>query len=330
MKRRDFITLIGGVAAWPLAARAQPQADRMRLIGVLMGYAENDLEARGWIKAFVQGLKALDRVEGNNIRIEYRWATGDIEQMRSDAFDLVGLRPDVILSGSTPALTAVTRESRSVPIVFVNVADPVDQGFVSSLARPGGNVTGFTSLEFSMGGKWIEALKEISPSLARAVIIFNPPTAPYFASFMRSVEPTASSLAVRLVLAPVHDAADIERAIGVAKNETNAGLVVVPSAFTTIHRDLIIGLAARHRLPSVYGFSYYAASGGLIAYGIDVRDMYARVARYVDRILKGENPSDLPIQAPTKFELVINLKTAKAIGLEVPPMLLARVDEVIE
>src|SRR5262249_17113270 len=302
---------IGGVAAWPLAARAQPQADRMRLIGVLMGYAENDLEARGWIKAFVQGLKALDRVEGNNIRIEYRWATGDIEQMRSDAFDLVGLRPDVILSGSTPALTAVTRESRSVPIVFVNVADPVDQGFVSSLARPGGNVTGFTSLEFSMGGKWIEALKEIS-------------------SFMRSIEPSASSLAVRLVLAPVHDAADIERAIGVATNETNSGLVVWPSAFATIHRDLIIGLAARHRLPSVYGFSYYAASGGLIAYGIDVRDMYARAARYVDRILKGENPGDLPIQAPTKFELVINLKTAKAIGLEVPPTLLARADEVIE
>jgi len=330
VKRREFISLLGGAAvAWPLAARPQ-QGERVRRIGVLMGYAENDVEAQSWIKAFVQGLKALDLADGSNLQIAYRWGAGDVEQMRSHAAELVALKSETILVGSTPALAAATLDARSVPIIFVNVADPISQGFVSSLARPGGNVTGFTSLEFSMGGKWIEVLKEISPSLARASIIFNPPTAPYFDSFMRSMEAAASSLAVKLVVTPVAGPGDIERAIAATKSETNAGLVVVPSAFVTIHREFIIAQAARHRLPAIYGFDYYAASGGLIAYGIDVRDMYARAARYVFRVLKGERPGDLPIQAPTKFQLVINLKTAKALDLTVPDTLLARADEVIE
>ena len=329
MRRRNFISLLGGAAAWPLAARAQKN-DRVRRIGVLMGYAEDDLEAQSWIKAFVQGLKELELADGSNLRIVYRWGAGDVERMRSHAAELVALRSEAILVGSTPALAAATRETASVPIIFANVADPISQGFVSSLARPGGNITGFTSLEFSIGGKWIEALKEISPSLARANIIFNPPTAPYFDSFMRSMEAAASSLAVKLAVAPVANQGDIERAIAASESNTNGGLVVVPSAFVTIHREFIIAQAARHRLPAIYGFSYYAVSGGLIAYGIDVRDMYARAARYVSRVLKGESPGDLPIQAPTKFQLVINLKTAKALGLDVPPQLLARADEVIE
>jgi ABC-type uncharacterized transport system substrate-binding protein len=278
----------------------------------------------------VQGLKELDLADGSNLRIAYRWGAGDVERMRSHAAELVALRPEAIMVGSTPALAAAARETRSVPIIFANVADPISQGFVSSLARPGGSITGFTSLEFSMGGKWIEALKEISPSRARANIIFNPPTAPYFDSFMRSMEAASSSLAVKLVVIPVANPGEIERAIAASESETNVGLVVVPSVFVTIHREFIIAQAARYRLPAIYGFSYYAASGGLIAYGIDVRDMYARAARYVARVLKGEKPGDLPIQAPTKFQLVINLKTAKALDLTVPDTLLARADEVIE
>src|SRR5215471_11686466 len=227
MRRREIITLIGGAAAWPFAARAQ-QREPMRRIGVLMGYAENDVEAQSWIKAFVQGLKDLDLADGSNLQIAYRWGAADVEQMRSHAAELVALKSEIILVGSTPALAAATRDARSVPIIFVNVADPISQGFVSSLARPGGNVTGFTSLEFSMGGKWIEVLKEISPSLARAVIIFNPPTAPYFDSFMRSMEAAASSLAVKLAVAPVANQGDIESAIAASESDTNGGLVVVP------------------------------------------------------------------------------------------------------
>jgi putative ABC transport system substrate-binding protein len=227
-------------------------------------------------------------------------------------------------------LEAVWRETRSVPIVFVNVADPIGQGFVAGMAQPGGNVTGFTSFEFSMGGKWVEVLNEISPSLVRIVIIYNPATAPYFPLFFRWIEAAAASFAVKLIVTPVHDAAEIERVIATAAHESNSSLIVVPSAFMTTHREFIIGAAARHRLPAIYGYGYYAASGGLVSYGFEVRDLFRRAASYVDRILKGATPADLPVQAPTTYQLVINLRTAKALGVEIPPTLVARADEVIE
>jgi putative ABC transport system substrate-binding protein len=319
MKRREFITLLGGAAVtWPAVARAQ-QSDQMRRIGVLMGYAENDLEAKAWITGFVEELQKLGWIEGSNVRIEYRWATGSVERLRSYAAELLSLKSDVILAGSTPALAAIFLQTRSVPVVFANVADPIGQGFISNLAHPDGNVTGFTSLEFSIGGKWIEALKEISPSLTQAALMFNPETAPYFPSFLRPIETAASSFGVKTIITPVHDADDIERAVSTFAHELNGGIVVVPSAFVTIYRKLIFEQVARYRLPAIYGFSYYAYNGGLISYGINVRDMYIRAASYIDRILKGAKPAELPVQAPTKFELVINLKTAKALGLTVPP-----------
>jgi putative ABC transport system substrate-binding protein len=329
MTRREFITLLGCAVAWPLAARAQ-QAEGMRRIGVLMGYAENDPEAQAWIRVLVQGLKERGWIDGSTVRFDYRWATGTLNPMGSYAADLMALSPDLIVAAATPALAAVWRETRSVPIVFVNVADPIGQGFVAGMAHPGGNVTGFTSFEFSTGGKWVEVLKEISPSLVRIVVIYNPATAPYFPLFLRSIEAAAPSFAVKPIVVPVHDAAEIERVIATAAQESNSGLIVVPSAFMTTHRELIIGAAARDRLPAVYGYSYYAASGGLVSYGFDVRDLFRRAASYVDRILKGAKPGDLPVQAPNTFQLVINLRTAKALGLEIPPNLLAIADEVIE
>jgi putative ABC transport system substrate-binding protein len=250
--------------------------------------------------------------------------------MGSYAADLMALSPDVIVAAATPALAAVWRETRSVPIVFVNVADPIGQGFVAGMAQPGGNVTGFTSFEFSTGGKWVEVLKEILPSLVRIVVIYHPATAPYFPLFFRSIEAAAPSFAVKPIVTPVHDAAEIERVIATAAQESNTGLIVVPSAFMTTHRELVIGAAARDRLPAVYGYSYYAASGGLVSYGFDVRDLFRRAASYVDRILKGAKPADLPVQAPVKFELVVNLRAARVIGVTVPPAVIARADEVIE
>ena len=330
MRRREFITLVGGVAAaWPLSARAQ-QPERLLRIGVRMGYAENDAEAKSWITALVEALKKLGWIEGRNVQIDYRWASGNIERLRSYAGELLGLKPDLILAGSTPALAAAYQQTRAIPIVFANVADPIGQGFVSSLAHPEGNVTGFTSLEFSIAAKWIEILKEILPSLTQAALLYNPETAPYFPAFLGAINTAASSFGVKTIITPVHDAADVERAVSAFGHELNGGIVVVPSAFVTIHRQLIFDQVARYRLPAVYGFSYYAYTGGLISYGINVRDMYIRAASYIDRILKGERPAELPIQAPTKFELVINLKTAKALGLTVPQALIARADEVIE
>jgi len=327
MNRREFITLFGGAvaSAWPHSVPAQ-QGERVRRIGVLMGYAESDPEAQAWIRVLLQGLKEHGWIDGSTVRFDYRWA----KPMGSYAADLMALSPDLIVAAATPALTAVWRETRSVPIVFVNVADPIGQGFVAGMAHPGGNVTGFTSFEFSTGGKWVEVLKEISPSLVRIVVIYNPATAPYFPLFLRSIEAAAPSFAVKPIVVPVHDAAEIERVIATAAQESNSGLIVVPSAFMTTHRELIIGAAARDRLPAVYGYSYYAASGGLVSYGFDVRDLFRRAASYVDRILKGAKPGDLPVQAPNTFQLVINLRTAKALGLDIPPMLLARADEVID
>ena len=329
MKRRAFITLLGGAAAvWPPAVRAQTK--QMRRIGVVMAYAEDDLEAQAWIRALLQGLKDHGWVDGSTARFDYRWASGNLEPMGSYAAELMALNPDLIVAAATPALEAVWRETRSVPIVFVNVADPIGQGSVASMAQPGGNVTGFTSFEFSMGSKWVEVLKEISPSLVRIVIIYNPTTAPYFPLFFRWIEAAAASFAVKLIVTPIHDAAEIERVIATAAHESNSSLIVVPSAFMTTHRELIIGAAARDRLPAIYGYSYYAASGGLVSYGFDVHDLFRRAASYVDRILKGAKPADLPVQAPTTYQLVINLRTARALGLEIPPTLLARADEVIE
>jgi putative ABC transport system substrate-binding protein len=329
MRRREFITLLGGAAAaWPLAARAQ-QSGRVRRIGALMGIAENDPESQARITAFLQRLQELGWTEGRNVRIDYRFAGGDTRRMRAYAAELVGLAPDVILVQSNDGLAALRQETRTVPIVFAVVADPVGSGFVESLARPGGNITGFTIFEPSLGGKWLQALKEIAPGVTRVAAILHPETTANV-GFLRAAEAAAPSFGMTLTAEGVHDAAEIERAVTAFAAEPNGGLVVLPHPVTAAHRDLIIGLAARHRLPAVYAFRFFATAGGLMAYGNDSVDLFRRAAAYVDRILKGEKPGELPVQAPIKFELFINLKTAKALGLEVPPTLLGRADEVIE
>jgi putative tryptophan/tyrosine transport system substrate-binding protein len=330
MNRRAFVTLLGGAAAWPLAARAQQQADRMRPIGVLMGYSESDPESQRWVRAFEQGLQQKGWSKDTTIAVDYRWAMGDLDRMRAYAAELVSLKPDVILAASSPAVAAMRQQTASVPIVFVNVADPIGQGFVRSLARPDGNITGFAALESSTLGKSVEILKAISPSLLHAVILFNPATAPYFPDFYRAIEMAASQLAVKPIATPVQDAAAIERAINAVEPVAMTGLIVFPSAFMTIHRDLIISSAARKRLPAIYGYAYYVASGGLVSYGIDARDLFVRASFYVDRILRGAKPAELPVQQPTKFELVINMKTAKELGLDIPLNLQQIADEVIE
>ena len=326
--RRTFITLLGGAAAaWPLAARAQ-QPGKIARVGVLMGYTKGDPEAEGWVRGLIQGLHERRWVEGSNIRIDYRWPSENAGNMSSYAAELVGLKPDVIVAAATPALAAIAQETPSIPIVFVNVADPVGQGFVPNFARPGGNITGFTSFEFSMGGKWVETIHEIQPSVMRAAVIFNPATAPYFPFFLHSIQTAASSFQIRIDVSPVHNTVDVEHTV--SQLASDAGLIVVPSTFMTTHRELVIGLAAQRNIPAIYGFGYYARDGGLVSYGFDVRDIFIRAASYVDRILRGTHPADLPVQVPTKYELVINLKTAKALGLDIPPTLLARADEVIE
>src|SRR5262245_13283591 len=329
MKRREFIAgALGGAAAWPLAAGAQ-QAGAVRRIAVLMGYAAGDAEAEGWLNMFARGLEERGWTENNTSRIT-RWATGTTEQLTRQAADLVGQNPEVILAASTPALAAVSRETKSIPIVFANVADPIGQGFVPNFARPGGNITGFTSFEFSMGAKWVETVREFQRSVSRVVVIFNPQTAPYFQFFLPSIETAASSFRLDLSVTPIHDTGELEPRIGEMARSSDACLIVVPSTFMATHRDMITAMAARHRVPAIYGFGYYARSGGLASYGFDVRDLFLRAAGYVDRVLKGEKIGDLPVQVPTKFELVINLKTAAALGLTVPLPLLARADEVIE
>ena len=330
MKRREFITLAASAAIWPLTARGQ-QADRLHRIAVLMNFSESDPEAQARVAAFEQTLKQIGWRDGHNIRIDYRWTAGNLVQARVRAAELVRLSPAVIVTNSTPAVAAVRQETGTIPIVFVQVTDPVGAGFVTSLARPGGNVTGFVTIsEFSMGGKWIEMLREIDPRVARVAFIFNPRTAPYAEHFLSAVNAVPLSFGVEILPSPVLDAAEIERAIDTIAREPNGGLVVLPDAFTASHRDLIIALVARDRLPAIYPFRYFVTRGGLMSYGYDTVDLYRQAASYVDRILKGEKPADLPVQAPTKFALVINLKTAKALGLEIPPTLLARADEVIE
>jgi putative ABC transport system substrate-binding protein len=328
MKRREFISLLGGAAAaWPLPARAQ-QTDRMRHIGVLMYLAADDAEGQARLAAFAQALKQLGWSDGRNLRIDTRWATAD--DIRKHAAELAALAPDVLLAATGTATVApLLQATRTVPIVFVSVIDPVGAGFVASLAQPGGNATGFTNYEYSMSGKWLELLKEIAPSVTRAAVLRDPAVASGIGQF-GAAQIVAPSLGVEVSPVDVRDASEIERAVAAFARGLNGGLIVTGSALGISHRDLIIALAARHRLPAVYPLRYYATGGGLISYGPDSIDQFRRAAGYVDRILKGEKPADLPVQAPTKFELVINLKTAKALGIDIPTTLLARADEVIE
>jgi putative ABC transport system substrate-binding protein len=329
MNRREFITLIGGAAAtWPLAARAK-QPDRIPLIGVLMGYAQSDPAAQSQVAAFRSALTKLGWTEGN-LRIELRWGATDADSNRTLAKELVDLQPDAILGQTTPVIGALTRETRTVPIVFVNVADPLASGFVTSLARPSGNVTGFALYDSALGGKWVGLLKEIAPRIVRAALLFNPATAPPFNVFMSSIQTAASSFALQASAAPVHAKDEIEGVIATQARNPGSGLIVMPDSFNVANRELIIALAARYSVPATYTNRSFAESGGLISYGTDFAEEFRQAAGYLDRILKGAKPVDLPIQLPTKFELVINLKTAKALGLAIPQTLLATADEVIE
>jgi putative ABC transport system substrate-binding protein len=329
MKRREFITLLGGGAAWPLGARAQ-QAERVRRIGVLTsGAAADDPDGRTRSAAFLQGLQQLGWTDGRNIRIDYRWGAGDADNMRKYAAELVALAPDVILASGTATVAPLLLETRTVPIVFVQVTDPVGAGFVDSLARPGGNVTGFVLFEYGISGKWLELLKEIAPLVTRAAIIRDPALSAGTGQF-GAIQAMAPSAGMEVSPVNVRDAREIERAIAAFARSSQGGLILTASALSVVHRGLIIALAARHKLPAVYYRRLFATAGGLISYGPDVADQNRRAATYVDRILKGEKPADLPVQAPTKYELVINLKTARALGLDIPPTLLARADEVIE
>jgi len=328
MQRREFITLLGGAAAvWPLTARAQ-QPDQMRRIGVLIGFADNDPEGQARAKAFQQKLQDLGLTDGHNVRIEYRWII-DPDRIPALAAELVHLTPDVILAYGNPVLAALRRETRSIPIVFVQVTNPVGGGFVASLAHPGGNITGFTNFEFAIGGKWLETLKEIAPDTRRVAVILNPEN-PTASGYLGAIEAMAPSLGVQVTPTAGRDAADIERAIEAFAGAPDGGVIVLPDLIAFFNRELFVALAARHRLPAVYPVRLFAAAGGLLSYGVDQINQSRQAASYIDRILKGEKPADLPVQAPTKFELVINLKTAKALGLTVPPQLLARADEVIE
>jgi putative ABC transport system substrate-binding protein len=329
MRRRAFITLLGGAAvAWPVVARAQ-QPGGMRRIGVLIGFAEDDPEAKARLAAFRQGLEKRGWSEGRNVRIDIRFAPAGA-QVQVLAKELVALQPDVILAHSTPVTAALQRESRTIPIVFAVVADPIGSGFIASLPQPGGNITGVSQYEASVTGKWLAMLKEIAPILVRAAFVANPKTATYYGYFLRAGEALASSLGIEPVLSLVENAADIERAIESFARLPNGGLVLIPDISTAVHRDLIIALATRHRLPAVYWDRSLVAAGGLMSYGNDLVDSFRQAASYVDRILRGDKPADLPVQAATKFETVVNLKTAKALGLTVPPGLLVAADEVIE
>jgi len=329
MKRREFITLLGGgAAAWPLAARAQ-QRERMRRIGVLLPATADDSEYQAWVGAFLQGLGQLGWTIGRNVRIDTRWATANAVEIRRHAAELATLAPDVILAHGDSTVGAMLQATRTVPIVFPIVADPVGAGYVDSLAPPGGNATGFLAFEYSLSGKWPELLKQIAPYVTRAAVLRDPAN-PSGTGQFGVIQAVAPSLRVEVSPVNVRDAGEIEGAVAAFARSPNGGLIVTGSALTARHRDLIVTLAARHKLPAVYSNRFFVATGGLVSYGPDFVDQYQRAAGYVDRILKGEKPADLPVQAPTRYELVINLKAAKALGLDVPPTLLARADEVIE
>jgi putative ABC transport system substrate-binding protein len=326
MNRRETIALLGG-AAWPLAARAQ-QGDRVRRIGVLMPYDENNPEPKRRVSAFTQALADLGWTDGRNVRMDLRWAGGDINRIRALAQELVGLQPDIILANSTPATVALQRQTRTIPIIFGMVADPVASGIVAKLNQPGANVTGFAAFEATLGGKWLELLSEIAPGLKRAAIMFNPDTTPTVSVYMPSFEAAARSLKVEAITAPVHGEVEIETNIIALGREPGGGLVVMPDEF--MDRAPVISAAARHNVPAVYSLSEAARDGGLLSYGSDRLDTWRRAATYVDRILRGAKPAELPVQLPTKYEMAVNRKTAKALGLAVPPSILLRADEVIE
>jgi putative ABC transport system substrate-binding protein len=328
--RRQFLAALGGAVVWPLAARAQ-LPDRPRRIGVLMAHAASDPEFEAYLSAFREGLQRLGWTEGANIRIDTRWgALDDAEAIQRLAKELVALKPDVILTQNTPPTASMLQQTHTIPIVFVIVADPVGSGFVESLPRPGGNATGFTVMEPTMSGKWLALLKEIAPRVNRAAFLFNPATAPYADYYLNPFKTAAASFGVEAILAPVHDGAELDTVIAAQAREPNGGMILIPDGFLNVHRDEIILLAARYRLPTVYPWRFFAELGGLLSYGSEQIDEFRLAATYVNRILKGEKPSELPVQAPVKFELVINLKTAKALGLSVPQSLPATADDVIE
>ena len=328
MRRRQFMALLGGAAAWPLVARAQ-QSEQMRRVAVLMPLAADDPQSLRRLTAFVQGLQQLGWTDGRNVRIDVRWAAGDPDRFRRYATELVALAPDVILAAAVSSMMPLQQATRSVPLVFVQVTDPVGAGFVASLARPGGNATGFTLFEFGVSAKWLELLKEVAPRLTRVAVLRDPSSSTGIGQFA-AMQGVAPALGVELSPIGVSDPGEIERTMAEFARGSNGGLILVPTAQTLIHRELIITLAARHQLPTIYPYRYFVTAGGLICYGPDEIEQYRRAAGYIDRILKGEKPADLPVQAATKYELVINLKTAKALGLEVPATLLATADEVIE
>jgi putative ABC transport system substrate-binding protein len=328
MRRREFITLIGSAAVVPLVARAQP-SESMRRVGVLMSTAADDREGQARIGAFRQGLQKLGWIEGQNVRLDIRWGGGDADLDRRFAAELVALTPDVILATASSTVAALQGATRTVPVVFAHAVDPVAAGFVDSLARPGGNATGFVLFEYGISAKWLELLKEIAPSVTRAGVLRDPAMAAGTGQF-GALQSVAPSFGVELSPVNVRDAGEIERVVTAFARSSNGGLIVTASPLATLHRDLIVALAARHKLCAVYNLRLFVTAGGLISYGSDVPDLLRRAAGYVDRILKGEKPADLPVQAPTKFEMVVNIKTARALGITVPPSLLARADEVIE
>jgi putative ABC transport system substrate-binding protein len=329
MNRRGFITLLGGAAVWPLAVRAQ-QVERVRRIMFLHGLAESDAEAQARVAAFREGLETLGWTESRNVQIKHRFSGADVARIQTYTGELVASAPDVIAASGTPVIAALKQATRTIPIVFSVVNDPAGQGFVASLARPGGNITGFSYVDFPMIGKWLEILKEAAPGVSRMALMFNPQTAPYYPVFLREFGATATPLAVELSAMPVRNEAEIEAAATAFAREPGGGLIAAPDPFINTHRGLIMALAQRHRLPTLFGFRQHVREGAMMSYGPDSVDIVRRSASYVDRILKGEKPADLPVQAPTKYELAINLRTAKALGIEVPPTLLARADEVIE
>jgi putative tryptophan/tyrosine transport system substrate-binding protein len=331
MRRRQFIAALGGaVAALPSALRAQQGDHRIRQIGVLMSVVPDDPAGDADIAALRQGLDELGWMDGRNVSLHVRWPGGDVERVRALAKELVELKPDVLVARSTPTTMALRNETDAIPIVFVNISEPVESGLAQTLARPGGNITGFTNFESSIGGKWLQLLKEVDPRISRVGLLYNPQTAPFAGAFLRSVQSAAPMLSVQAVGLQVETAADIETALAAFAREGGGSLVAIPDSFTTEHRHLIIALAARYRLPAVYAISSATRSGGLISYSVDTRDTMRRAAGYIDRILKGAKPADLPVQLPTQFSLSVNLKAAKALGLEFPPSLVATADEVIE
>jgi putative ABC transport system substrate-binding protein len=329
MRRREFIAGLGSAAAWPVVARAQ-QGDRVRRIGVLVGGSENDPEQKRRLTAFTQALADLDWTDGRNMRMDLRWGGDDTHRLPAHAQELAGLQPDIILTSTTPVTIAVQRETRTIPIVFVNVGDPIASSIVARLNRPSGNITGFANYEGSLGGKWLQLLSEIAPGRKRAAVMFNPDTSPYASRFVAPFETAALSLNIEPIVAPVHSEAEIETAIIALGREPEGGLVVIQSGFLATHRASVIFAAARNNVPAVYGTSDFAKDGGLLSYGADQVDSFRRAATYVDRILRGAKPADLPVQLPIKFEMVVNLKTAKALGLTVPQSILLTADEVIE